>query len=98
MDKETTIAKILNRYLHNSVQMEAHGQFGDVAHEVVQPVVQTSQYCDGSPHVSVFDNIMNNSTVLLWWENLLISAEKELLVLLHKWYITKFYRQIQICG
>ena len=33
-------------HLHNAVRVVAHCQLGDVAHEVIQPVVQASQYTD----------------------------------------------------
>ena len=38
-------------HLHNPIEVEAHGQLGNVAHEVVQPVVQASQHGDWFLHV-----------------------------------------------
>ena len=45
--------KMLGPDLDDAVEVEAHGQLRDVAHEVIQPIVQASQDRDGSPHVPV---------------------------------------------
>ena len=39
--------KKIPRYLHNTVDVETHDKFGHVAHQIVQPVVDTRQNVDG---------------------------------------------------
>lgn len=38
-------------YLNNAIHMKTHGHFRNVAHQVIQPVIQPGQDIDWSIHV-----------------------------------------------
>lgn len=40
-DSQVSVAPLT--HLHDAIEVEAHGQLGHVAHEIVQPVVQARQ-------------------------------------------------------